>query len=135
MKKQLFLTPAMAATLASISACSAQDEWSEGVVADQDTRVCVDQNGQRIDDDYCDNRSRNYVRGSGAGWYYIGRASRLPYLGDSVKDPRLGITGSSVADPAKSYARAPSTVNMTRSTAVSRGGFGSSSRSFGGGRS
>lgn len=130
MKKQLFLTPAMAATLASISACSSGDDWSEGVVADRETRVCVDQNGQRIDDDRCERGSRSYVRGSSIGWYYLGRSSRVPYIGDSITAP--GVKGSYQADPAKSYARAPAASNITRAAAVSRGGFGSSGRSFGG---
>lgn len=133
MKKQLFITPAMAATLVSISACSSGDDWSEGVVADRDTRVCVDQNGKRIDDDRCDTRSGGYIRGSNVAWYYLGRHSRVPYIGDSVKNGRYA--GSYAPDPAKTYARAPSASNITRSAAVSRGGFGSSSRSFGGGRS
>jgi len=52
-----------------------------------------------------------------------------------VNDPKLGIQGSKTPATGKSYASAPAHTNLTRSAAMSRGGFGSSSRSFGGGRS
>lgn len=132
MKKQLVLTSAMAATLSSLAGCSSGDDWDGNVIADNDTRVCVDQNGQRIEDSRCNNRS-TYRSGHSGGWYYIARRSPVPYYGDSVSDKRF--VGSATADPFKSYASAPSATNLTRSAAVSRGGFGSSSRSFGGGRS
>jgi hypothetical protein len=133
MKKQLFLTTAMAATLSGCS--TSDDDWGSDVVADRDTRVCVDQNGYRVDDDDCERTT--YVRTGGAGflWYYVGRGSRLPYYGDSVRDPRLGLKGSYFPNKGVSYAKAPAAANMARSAAVSRGGFGSSGRSFGGGRS
>lgn len=131
-RKQLILTTAMAATLGSLSGCASNDEWSDGEIADSDTAVCVDQNGNRVDDDFCDDH-RHY--GHGVGWFYINRGSRLPYYGDSVYDKRLGIKGSTKADASKPYFRAPASTAMTRSAAVARGGFGSSSRGFGGGRS
>lgn len=131
MNKQLALTTAMAATLTSLSACSSGDHW-EGSYADNDTRVCVDENGNRVDDSQC----HNHIRGGGYhGWYYVNRGSRMPYYGDSVNDPKLGIKGSKTPVAGKSYASAPAHTNLTRSAAMSRGGFGSSSRSFGGGRS
>ncbi|MBA4162278.1 MAG: hypothetical protein C0515_09435 [Novosphingobium sp.] len=131
MKKQLALTTAMAATLTSLSACSSGNDW-EGSYADNDTRVCVDEAGRRVDDSQC----RSYIRGGGYyGWYYVNRGSRLPYYGDSVRDTKLGIKGSPAPVAGRSYADAPSHTNLTRSAAMSRGGFGSSSRSFGGGRS
>jgi uncharacterized protein YgiB involved in biofilm formation len=131
-RKQLILTSAMAATLGSLAGCSSSDDWSDGEVAEYDTAVCVDQNGNRVDDDFCDD-DRHY--GRGLAWFYVSRGSRLPYYGDSIHDKRLGITGSAKPDASKSYFRAPSSTAMTRSAAVSRGGFGSSSRGFGGGRS
>lgn len=136
MKKQHFLTSTMAAALTTLSGCSSGDEWNEDVVATEDTAICVDQNGNRIDDDNCnDTRIR-----SGGGFfygtrYYINRGSRIPYLGDSIRDSRYNFAGSTQPRPGASYFSAPSTSNMTRSTAIARGGFGSSSRSFGGGRS
>ncbi len=124
----------MAATLVSISGCSGRsDDWDDGVVADRDTRVCVNANGERIQDSQCNQRSGGYIAGGAAGWYYINRYSRLPYLGDSVN--RRGISGSNVAAAGAVYDPAPARANMTRSAAISRGGFGSSSRSFGSGRS
>ena len=131
MNKQLALTTAMAATLSSLSACSSGNDW-DGSYADNDTRVCVDEAGNRVDDRQCG----SHIRGGGYyGWYYVNRGSRMPYYGDSVNDPKLGIQGSKTPVTGKSYASAPAQTNLTRSAAKSRGGFGSSSRSFGGGRS
>lgn len=131
MNKQLALTTAMAATLTSLSACSSGSDW-DGSYADNDTRVCVDEAGNRVDDSQCG----SHIRGGGYyGWYYVNRGSRLPYYGDSVNDAKLGIQGSKTPLAGKNYASAPSHTNLTRSAAKSRGGFGSSGRSFGGGRS
>ncbi len=137
-KKQLVLTSAMAATLATLSACSSQeDDWDSDVVADRETAVCVDQNGNRIADDNCDRQS--YRGGGGVGtaflWYYLGRGSRIPYYGDSVYDKNKGYRGSKTATAGANYSRAPASTSMTRSAAIARGGFGSSGRSYGGGRS
>ena len=132
MKKQLALTTAMAATLTSLSACSSGGDWDDSY-ADTDTAVCVDEYGRRVDDSNC---RTSHIRGGGYhGWYYINRGSRLPYYGDSVNDPKLGIKGSKTPLAGASYASAPMHTNMTRSAAKARGGFGSSGRSFGGGRS
>ncbi|MGL5837764.1 MAG: hypothetical protein ACRCY3_04610 [Sphingorhabdus sp.] len=134
MKRQLALTSAMAATLATLSACSAEEEWNNSnsdVFADRDTAVCVDQSGNRIDDDYCESNRL----GGGAGWYYLGRGSRMPYLGDNLRNRQMGFYGSSTPAAGVDYARAPASTAMTRSAAVARGGFGSSGRSYGGGRS
>ena len=132
MKKQIALTTAMAATLGSLSACSSGGDWDDSY-ADSDTAICVDEAGRRVDDSNC--RSP-HIRGGGYhGWFYVNRGSRLPYYGDSVSDPKLGIKGSRTATPGVSYASAPIHTNLTRSAAKARGGFGSSGRSFGGGRS
>lgn len=137
MKKQLFLTTAMAATLTGLSGCGSRgdDEWGGDVVADRDTAVCVDQNGYRVDDDFCDGDVNYRVHGGGHSWFYVNRGGRVPYYGDSVRDPRLGLKGSYFKTNGVDYARAPKSANMVRSAAVSRGGWGSSGRSFGGGRS
>lgn len=135
MKKQHFLTSTMAAALTALSGCASGDDWNEDVVATEDTAICVDQNGNRIDDDNCENNGRHsggYFYGSR---YYINRGSRIPYLGDSIRDSRYNFSGSTKPRPGASYFSAPSSSNVTRSTAIARGGFGSSSRSFGGGRS
>lgn len=131
------MTTAMAAALVALPACSSSDGWNEDVIADRDTAVCVNQQGERVDDDLCDD-DRGRSGGSSAFlWYYIGRNSAVPYYGDSIYDRRYarGRPGSFAPRPGVNYARGPATTKMTRSQAVSRGGLGSSSRRFGGGRS
>ena len=139
-KKQIFMTTAMAAALAGLPACSSNNNgWNEEVIADQDTAVCVDQQGQRVDDDLCDD---DRYRGGGMGnaflWYYIGRSAAIPYYGDSIHDrrySRYARYNGFAPNPGVTYGRAPASTRMTRSQAVSRGGLGSSSRRFGRGRS
>lgn len=136
MKKHLALTTAMAATLAGLSGCSSQNEWGDDVVVDRDTRVCVDQNGYRVEDNRCGQRSGMGGIGTSALlWYYVGRGNRVPYYGDRVNDPQLGFKGSYFPTKGAQYASAPAKSNLVRTTSVSRGGFGSTGRSFGGGRS
>jgi hypothetical protein len=133
MKKQLFMTTAMAAGLAGLQGCSSNETWNQDVIADRDTAVCVDQQGTRVDDDLCDD---GYRGGSNAFlWYYLGRSSAVPYYGDSIHNRRYAGRGSLSPRPGVSYARAPASTRMTRSQAVSRGGLGSSGRSYGSGRS
>lgn len=132
MNKHLALTTAMAATLAGLSGCSPRNDWDGDVVADRDTRVCVDQNGYRVEDGRCGQRGYG---GGGLLWYYVNRGSRVPYYGDGVNDPRLGYKGSYFAAKGAQYAPAPATSNLVRSAAVSRGGFGSGGKFFGGGMS
>lgn len=133
MKKHLFLTSAMAASLLALSACSSGDGWNEDVYAQSETAVCVNSAGERIPDSNCDD---TYHGGhSGASWYYFGRNSRVPFYGDSVHDSRFAGTGSPEAQPGTTYYRAPASTSVTRAQAVSRGGFGSSGRSFGGAHS
>lgn len=136
--KNLVLTTAMAATLTALSGCSRGNDWDDNVVADRDTAVCVDQSGKRIADAGCQTQRSGGGMGSAAMlgyWYYMGRNSRVPYMGDSVNDPARGFIGSTTPRAGTSYASAPAAANMTRSAAVARGGFGSSGRGFGGGRS
>ncbi len=136
MRKQLSMTTAMAAALVALPACSSNDGWNEDVVADRDTAICVNQQGARIDDDLCDDDHHHSGGGSNAFlWYYIGRNSAVPYYGDSIYDRRYARGGSFARRPGVDYSRAPTSTKMTRSQAVSRGGLGSSSRRFGGGRS
>ncbi len=137
--KNLALTTAMAATLSALAGCSSGNDWDDNVVAERDTAVCVDQSGKRIADAGCTTqRSGGGGMGSAAMlgyWYYMGRNSRVPYIGDSVNDGSGRFIGSSRPSAGTSYASAPPAANMTRSAAVARGGFGSSGRGFGGGRS
>lgn len=140
MKKQLSMTTAMAAALLSLPGCSSNDDWNEDVVADRDTAICVDKEGKRVDDSQCGQQTVvHHSGGSGVGsaflWYYLGRSSAVPYYGDSIRAPRYAGLGSYEPRSGVNYARAPAASRMTRSAAVSRGGLGSSGRSFGGGRS
>ena len=135
MKKQLGMTTAMAAALVALPACSSNNGWDEETVADRDTAICVNRAGERVDDDQCDNDRRGGGVSSAFLWYYLGRSSAIPYYGDSIHGSRYRGRGSFQPRSGVSYGRAPVSTNVTRSQAVSRGGLGSSSRSFGGGRS
>jgi len=136
MKKQLTMTTAMAAALLALPSCSSDKGWEE-VVADNDTAVCVDKEGKRVDDAQCERQGAYQNRSHGGSnaflWYYIGRNSRVPYYGDSVNDARF--RGSYTAGNGINYARAPQQSRMSRSQAVSRGRMGSRGSSFGSGRS
>ena len=135
MRKQLSMTTAMAAALVALPACSSSDGWNEDVIADRDTAVCVDQQGSRVDDDLCSDGRHHSGASSAFLWYYIGRNAAVPYYGDSIHDRRYAGRGSFARQPGVNYSPAPASTRMTRSQAVSRGGLGSSSRRFGGGRS
>jgi hypothetical protein len=123
----LTLTTALAATF--LAGCGQREaEWGDdpGNYADSDTAICVNEDGQRIDDDACDDDRR--YGGGFATFIYLGRGGYIPYYGERARPgtysttPRVGTV----------YGRAPAAANMTRSAAVSRGGFGSSARSSGG---
>lgn len=124
----LSLTTALAsAFLAGCGQSQSEAEWGDGedVYASGDTAICVDAQGERIDDDYCEDDNPRY---GGGAFIYLGRGGYIPYYGERVRpgtystSPRAGAV----------YGRAPTAANMTRSAAVSRGGFGSSARSTGG---
>ncbi|MDQ3079975.1 MAG: hypothetical protein M3R03_08270 [Pseudomonadota bacterium] len=133
MNKQLSITTAMAAALIGLPGCSSNDGWDDNVVADRDVAVCVDQNGQRVEDQRC-NRGQRSGMSNGLLWYYIGRNMVVPYYGESIRDRRYA-GGSFSPRAGASYFPAPARSSMTRSQAVSRGGLGSSGRRFGSGRS
>ena len=135
MKKQLAMTTAMAAALVALPACSSNNGWDEDTIADRDTAICVNQAGERVDDDFCDDNRGGGGVSNAFLWYYLGRNSAIPYYGDSIHHSRYRGRGSYQPRSNVSYGRAPVSTNVTRSQAVSRGGLGSSSRSFGGGRS
>jgi hypothetical protein len=135
MKKQLCMTSAMAAALLALPGCSSNDGWNDEVVADRDMAVCVDGEGRRVGDDLCGNDRGGGLGASAFLWYYLGRSAAVPYYGDSIHNRRYAANGSFTPRPGAAYSRAPVATRMTRSQAVSRGGLGSSSRSFGGGRS
>lgn len=117
MKADLKITTALAATLLAAGCQREDDGWT----ADRDTAVCVDHSGKRVPDAQC---PRTAYAGHGGGspflWYYLGRNSTVPYYGDPVRG------GSFTSRPGIPYFRAPAEVAMTRTAAISRGGFGSS---------
>ena len=120
----LIFTTALASSL-TLSACG-QPSYQQ--TADQDTAVCVDREGNRVPDDRC-NSNAGYHGGGVSNaflWYYLGRSSAIPYYGERVGG------GSFVRPAGASYFHAPSSTSMSRSVAISRGGFGSSAHSFGG---
>ena len=81
--KNLVLTTAMAATLTALTGCSRGNDWDDNVVADRDTAVCVDQSGKRIADAGCNTHRGGMGSAAMLGyWYYMGRNSRVPYMGD-----------------------------------------------------
>ncbi|MBB4610167.1 MULTISPECIES: hypothetical protein [Sphingomonas] len=117
----LRLTTAMAAALLA-SGCNrakADDNWT----TDRDTAICTDAQGVRLPDDRC--RQHRVGGGGGAFWYFLGRGRAIPWFGERATG------GSFRAATGARYAYAPPGSAMTRSAAVSRGGFGSSARRFG----
>ena len=70
--KQLTMTTAMAATLLALPACSAQDDWNGDVYAEKDTAVCVDKDGNRVDDSQCSpNTYHGGYHGGGASSAFL----------------------------------------------------------------
>jgi hypothetical protein len=122
MEKKLTLTVSLAAALAGLSGCSNRDNLD--VRAAGTTRVCADDWGQRISDDYCEQRR-------GGSFFYLGRGAPIPYYYDNIRDPRYARYVSRTPPAGGSFLRAPAGTNMARSSAISRGGLGSSARSFG----
>ena len=119
-KTILIFTTALATSL-GLSAC---DQPSVTQYAQRDTAVCVDHQGQRVPDDRC---GQHYYGGASPFlWYYLGRSAAVPYYGERVYGG--GFTRTAGA----TYFHAPSATAMSRSVAVSRGGFGSSAHAFGG---
>lgn len=125
MEKKLTLTASLAAALSGLSGCGSNAPTD--LVASNNTRVCVDQWGQRIGDDFCDDNNR---RAYGSSFVYLGRGSPIPYYYDNVRDPKYARYVSRTP-PVGFVDRAPAATNMARSSAISRGGLGSSARSFG----
>lgn len=123
----LTITTALASAL--LGGCAqdpSEPDWDDNgnAFARRDTAVCVNPQGERIDDDYCDNDHRYHGGGS---YIYVGRGGYIPYHGERA---RAG-TYATVPQTGAKYFTAPADTNMTRSAAISRGGFGSSGRSNG----
>jgi hypothetical protein len=126
MAKKLTVTATLAAALTGLSGCS---DGPREVLAEDNVRICVDEFGSRIDDDYCDDDGYRRSGGGLATFMYLRRGSPVPYYYDNVRGPKYAKYLSRA--PLSGYRPAPASTNMARSSAVSRGGLGSSSRSFG----
>jgi hypothetical protein len=111
MKKfNLPLTTAISAAILASAGCSSNREWQTG----DNTRVCVDQNGNRIPEDQCRNQPATGY--SPYRWYYISRGGYIPtYYGP------VGGGSYFPASSPDSYHAAPS---EAPAGAVTRGGFG-----------
>lgn len=106
------LTTAISAAMLVSTGCGSDKEWQ----TNSNTKVCVDNSGQRIPEDEC----RNQVSTGGTPlyrWYYISRGGYVP----TYYNPVGG--GSLLPDEdEESYAPAPA---RAPAGAVTRGGFGS----------
>ena len=121
--KQLTITTGVAAAL--LAGGCGQQSADNGWTADRDTAVCVDKQGKRVPDGQCPQQrvaSTGHIGASPFLWYYLGRMSSVPYYGERVGG------GSFAPSAGHSYFRAPSSTAMSRSSAISRGGFGASAR-------
>lgn len=115
----LGLTALLAAGLTGCSSQSSDPEYAA---------VCVDANGNRVDDSQCsedftdnDYDTRTHVPGSSlALWYFIGRGMTVPPLGGKV-------LGGSYARPATGLIASGFTKT---GGAVSKGGFGATGKSY-----
>jgi hypothetical protein len=122
MRIDLKWTTAMAAALLA-SGCNrakADDNWT----ADKDTAICTDSQGKRLPDDRC-RQTRTGGIGGGAFWYFLGRGRAIPFYGERATGGSFRPVGGA------RYFTAPSGSAMTRSAAISRGGFGASASRFG----
>lgn len=119
-RKTLLFTAGMASALL-ISGCDAPPS-DTNAYADRDTAVCVDQQHRRVQDDFCQRAQQSHS--NAFLWYYLGRSSVIPYYGEPVA------RGSFTRTAGATYFHAPVATAVTRSVAISRGGFGSSGHGF-----
>lgn len=122
-KIDLVITTALASAFL-LAGCRRNDDWT----AQRDTAVCVDRQSNRVPDADCPRTA--YSGGAGGSpflWYYLGRNSTIPYYGERAYGG--GFTRTAGA----TYFHAPVDTGFTRSAVISRGGFGESAHSFGGG--
>ena len=126
MKKfNLPLTTAISAAILASAGCSSDKEWQ----INNDTKLCVDQSGNRVTEDKCANQPSSGMSGmpgiSPYRWYFISRGGYVPYY----NYPASGGAYSPSA-PVNSYLPAPV---AAPEGAVTRGGFGSIGEGHGGG--
>jgi hypothetical protein len=118
MKKfNLPLTTAISAAILASAGCSSDKEWQ----INNDTKLCVDQSGNRVTEDKCNNPGNSSY--FPYRWYYISRGGYVPYYNNPA-------TGGSFTPAAPDSSYLPAPVSAPEG-AVTRGGFGG----FGGGDS
>ncbi|MBA3781527.1 hypothetical protein [Nocardioides sp. InS609-2] len=92
--------------------------------------VCVDpQTDERVADDQCDDDRAYAGSGSGFFWYYLAASSRVPAVGSGVSGGSFN--GSSLRGTVQRGGLPAAGGSSVKSTTKS-GGFGGSSRGFGG---
>lgn len=114
-KFNLPLTTAISAAILATTACGQRD-WQ----IDNDTKVCVDDNSNRVDDVHCAQPITGPYR-----WYYISRGGYVPYYGY-----RVGGGSYFPSTTSTGYTTAPA---EPPPGAVTRGGFGGHAGGEGGG--
>jgi hypothetical protein len=127
LRHELKFTTALAAAVLAAGCGKSRDD-ADGWVAQTDTAVCTDRSGNRVADNQC----ARHTHAGGVSpflWYFLARNAVIPPYGERVRG------GSYARMPGRGYGFAPATTQVTRAGAISRGGFGASARSFGGGRS
>ena len=112
-KGELRITTAVSAALLA-AGCGPKFDAKNGWTAAENTAVCTDQQGRRVEDRNCDTRTA-YAGGPHYGWYYLGRGSYVPGIGGWAR-------GGSYAAPAGSHF----TRAGVSAASIARGGFGSS---------
>ncbi len=92
--------------------------------------VCVNpETEERVDDDQCDDdRDYNGV-GGGFFWYYLGARALVPSVGSTVSG---GTFRGSTLNGTVQRGGLPTTGGSTVRSTTTKGGFGGSSRGFGG---
>jgi hypothetical protein len=126
MKKfTLPLTTAISAAMLATVSCGPDREWQ----INNNTKVCVDQDGNRIPEDKCANHTGGGT-GMGTGispyrWYYISRGGYVPIYSYPVSGGSYEPT-----EAPGNYSPAPA---VAPEGAITRGGFGGIGEGHGGG--